>query len=754
MTASNLKALLTEDLAALTSAIREANRRASQAGQSVFGPQALDQQRQSQYAAFRELAGDPFSVRIDAICNGNETRRLYLTKARQGLAIQGGAHIVSWTSPLARLRLFDLGEEEEIVVPRGEQTYRVELRGRFQALEGDLRNGRYEALSGAFDFASARQTIDAAAHDVQPESPVTAAAFGLREIIFETDRTQDKYLRMPLQGHLVVEGAPGSGKTTLALQRVAYALEAQHDELDVPREAPHFTEESTLVVTYSDILVRYLRRLLLDLRIPQVPVISLETWTRNLLDGAHALDNVKADRLKDSKSLAAIKTHVAVLEPLKKWTLQSLRTRWPSALTALESHLSQCLGPKDPRKTEYLREIGEAEKGLRSGSLRLGKLVSAFRIANEHFSRERDSAQAIAVREGLNAFVAQVVNHGEVYLGFLKSEEFARHATTLIEAKVLKRTAAEKAIREARAHAAEGLIRKNDHPLLAWMVRWMSDGVPSAPTVRFVKPWERVSHLVLDEAQDFSPVESRLLLELADTRYRCVTAVGDLMQRLKFPGGLPSWPTGGFSLDGGNGQVGLFRKNYRQTRELGELAASYYQAHFGAPAPFESRSDLSGMKPELIQGGNVDARLKELASRVIKLRREHPEWSIVLICDDDDLRERISSVVRPLLREHHISCRRSKAVDLHNRDTVHITPTLHTKGLEFDCVGLIEPGRAKRNMTDDQLLRSTYVALTRAARHLLVTAPRKLTSPIAELQSHFALTPVQQDATGENRSQD
>ncbi|RKH05031.1 AAA family ATPase [Corallococcus carmarthensis] len=746
MTVSNLKALLTEDLAALAHAIREANQRASQAGQSVFGPQALDQQRQIQYAAFRELAGDPFSVRIDAICNGKEAKRLYLTKARQGLALQGGAHIISWTSPLARLRLFDLGEEEEIVVPKGEQTYRVDLRGRFQVQQGDLRNGRYEALSGAFDFASARQTIDAATSDLRPEGPVAAAAFGLREIIFETDRTQDTYLRMPLRGHLVVEGAPGSGKTTIALQRVAYALEAQHDELDIPRDAPHFTEESTLVVTYSDILVRYLERLLKELRIPQVPVISIDAWTRNLLDGAHALDNVKADPLKDSKALAAIKTHAAILEPLKSWTVQSLRGRWPSALAVLEAHFDQCLGPKDARRAEYLREIGEAERGLRSGSLRLGKLVSAFRIANEHFSRERDSAQAIAVREGLNAFASQVVNHGEVYLGFLQSEAFAGHANALVEAKVLSRTAAENALREARSHATEGRIRKNDRPLIGWMVRWMSDGVPSAPTVRFVKPWERVSHLVLDEAQDFSPVESRLLLELADTKYRCVTAVGDLMQRLKFPGGLPSWPDGGFSLGGGDGQVGLFRKNYRQTRELGELAASYYRAHFGTTAPFEAREDLSGQKPELIQGGNVEARLAELASRVIKLKREHPEWSIVLICDDDELREQVADIVKPLLQEHHISCRRSKAVDLHNRDTVHITPTLHTKGLEFDCVGLIEPGRAKRNMTEDQLLRSTYVALTRAARHLVVTAPRKLTTPLAELQSHFELRPVRQDS--------
>ncbi|MFP2926666.1 UvrD-helicase domain-containing protein [Pyxidicoccus sp. 3LG] len=739
MSKADLSRWATDDLNALEAVKKEARIRAAEASRDIIAPEGVQVIRSRNWSAYREIATDGFSVRLDTIKDSREAVRYYLTKARQSLTVSGGPQVFPWTAPIARLRHLGPNEEEDLEVPGGERTYKLLLKGQYQVSDDDLRNGRYESVAGTVTFESAvgliRGTQSLPPATVAQKPP--ASTFGLREIIFETDRLQDHHLRMPMQGHLVIEGAPGSGKTSIALQRAVYVIDQQFDELDLSRQEPYFTDENTLVITYSQILVHYLERLLRELRIPQVEVQAIEPWTKNLLDGAHALDTVKSQQIKDSRNLAILKTHPSVLEPLKSWTIARLLERWSQGREVLEKRLDEALGGRDSRKREYLHEFEEGARLLRAGRLGLGRLVSMFRLMTEHFSRERDSGLAAKVREALTTTASEIVDYGRIYLGFLESKEFASHSEARVAERLLSRTAAEKAVRDARKHAREGYVRKNDLPLLAWMVRWCSDGVPALPQVRFIKPWNRVNHLVIDEAQDLSPIQSRLLLELVNPRFKCVTAVGDLNQRLLYPDGLPSWKEGGFVVSGEDGRLGLFKKNYRQTTELGHLAQAYYEANFGKPAPFEARADFPGRKPILIQGGDVRARLTLVAESIIQLRRENPDWSVVLICDDDELREETSKLLKPRLREHHLECRRSKGVDLRDRSTIHITRTLLTKGLEFDCVCVIEPVRNQKTMSDEQALRASYVAITRAARHLILTCSRTPPPQFASLTQHF-----------------
>lgn len=743
MSDSRIGELAQQDLDALKKVREAAVEKAAQAGKSVYGPEALNTIRRQQYEAYREIAAEAFSVRIDATNERGVADRFYLTKARQGL-FADGLKVVSWTAPLARLRVLDPGEDEDIRVGPNEISYRLSLKAKFQPVKDDLENGRYESNAGITGYSSAKEV----AAGIKGQGPQAAFGpppqrrepgdFGLREIIFETDRIQDDQLRMPLTGHLVIEGAPGSGKTSIALQRAVYVIEEQYDELNIDREKPFFTDDSTLVLTYNEILVNYLERLLKELRIPQVPVQSVAGWTKDLLDGAHALDSVKRQKLKDTRALTALKTHPLILEPLRRHVASTLQENWSRGGVILDKGLAEVFGRSKSRRQAYLDEFEEGARHLRAGRLGLSHLVNLFKISRDEFVRERDSQEANALRGVLAKCASTTVDYGTMYLSFLQSNAFEAHAKQMVGAGLISATAATKAVREARRHARDGYIRKNDLALLGWIVRWLSDGVPESPVVQFTKPWHRVSHLVMDEVQDLSPIECRLLLELLEPRFRCVTAVGDLMQRLNYPGGLPSWPDGGFMLNGSEGRMGVFRKNYRQSTELGILAMDYYRAHFGEPVPFEARPDNHGLKPELLTGSDAKARIGALADRLIELRRLNPTWSIVVLCDDDDLRETAAKVLGPRLREHHIRCRRSKAVDLRDRATVHITPTLHTKGLEFDCVCILEPGRVSKKMSAEQILRSTYVAMTRAGRHLMVTAGRELPATLEPIAQHFA----------------
>jgi hypothetical protein len=369
--------------------------------------------------------------------------------------------------------------------------------------------------------------------------------------------------------------------------------------------------------------------------------------------------------------------------------------------------------------------------------------VNLYAIHEEEFAGETDAPPAVASREALDRFVDAFIDYAGLYKSFVESQAFRAYASQLAADGAVTAAGATEAVRRMRRHVGLGAVRRHDLPIIGWLVRWFAEGVPPHPQVRFIKPWSRVRHLVVDEAQDFSPVQLQLLLDAVDPRSSCVTASGDLKQRLNHPAGLSDWASGGLRIASGEGHRGVFRVNYRQTTRLGTLAYDYYKAHFGEPVPFVPRQGFEGPAPCIIRGGRLNDRLEILAERLVGAREEQPGWTAVVVSDDKEVRERAARVLIPRLREEHIRCRRSKGVDLRDTTTVHICSTAAIKGLEFGVVCLVEPAATLRGRTDDQGLRTMYVSITRPARHLIVTCATDLPRPLLPAADHFVTVRAQ-----------
>ena len=120
--------------------------------------------------------------------------------------------------------------------------------------------------------------------------------------------------------------------------------------------------------------------------------------------------------------------------------------------------------------------------------------------------------------------------------------------------------------------------------------------------------------------------------------------------------------------------------------DLAALEQTRTEAHRHAAGYVGRRADLPGVMNALLENQAV---YRDLASTAFSVRR-------------------------PVLDQHHLECRRSRAVDLRDRATVHITRTLATKGLEFDFVVLAEPRATERRVVGARAARTTYVGITRA----------------------------------------
>ena len=181
----------------------------------------------------------PFYQRVNtrqSSRTGEEDLEILLSKAQGIGLIDGDKWIVaSWTSPLAE-KLPDVkpGNCCEIEGGRGPVSYQVSATARYQRLlphasdiELHLRDGRAVHL---LDIRSLQSTSTA----VQPKlsGPIerqyeARGELELTEIISLTDAPQRAALHLPFNQSIIIEGPPGSGKTSIGLMRTRVLLDRQ-----------------------------------------------------------------------------------------------------------------------------------------------------------------------------------------------------------------------------------------------------------------------------------------------------------------------------------------------------------------------------------------------------------------------------------------------------------------------------------------------------------------------------------------------
>ncbi len=100
--------------------------------------------------------------------------------------------------------------------------------------------------------------------------------FTLPEIVEQMEKAQDKVIRAHPEGSFLISGPAGSGKTTLALHRVAYLLQS-------PDTAEKFKENSIIVFVQDISTKKYFASLLPQLGINEVAITTFSDWARERL---------------------------------------------------------------------------------------------------------------------------------------------------------------------------------------------------------------------------------------------------------------------------------------------------------------------------------------------------------------------------------------------------------------------------------------------------------------------------------------
>ncbi len=592
-----------------------------------------------------------------------------------------GMLVVNWQAPAARP--FYTATPAE---PHG-----VTLRRRFRLKGRTLTGISDEALDGSLEDAAS------AVDDFLLEELERARDARMRDIVATIQADQYGLIAREPEPPLVIQGGPGTGKTAVGLHRASYLLFSHRAAL-----------RRILVVGPNPVFMDYVSHVLPSLgedAVDQRAVAELVEDTEVTLSDPPDVERLKADvrmaevvrRAVELRSQGEPRELVVRMEGL----FVGVREREVAELLeAARSELGLTAAARERFRMDVLRRF-YADYGAKLGGL----AVRAF-----------DEVEKSLRKDGL-------LN------GFMDAVWPAPRPERLVRQLL--------ATRERLAEAADGILDEDEQRLLRRARSgWSAADLPlidEARTLLHGAP-ARYGHVIVDEAQDLTPMQLRMIARRAVGAF---TILGDVAQATG-PVPYAQWNEVLSQLPGGaHAEVEELRHAYRVPREIMALALPLLE-HIAPDVEPPVAYRTGGEPPRIVSAESpLDAAYAE-AGRLAEA-------------------EGLLAVIAPLSLRGDAEAAPGSLFD-DTRLSV-LTPR-EAKGMEFDHVIVVEPALVVEEAVGGyaQGLRELYVALTRPTTTLVIVHSRPLPAElalgqVAELTSgaHSARAPWSVDARFDDR---
>lgn len=258
---------------------------------SVRSADAVVEHRILQYNEKRlgelaHLEGSPYFVRCDVVWEKeNEVKNIFFGKF--GFSEE---EIYSWITPASSMRFENPGQVE-YERPDGTKQ-KAQL----------LRKDQYMIVGGKVKFLATEEIGKPRELIYQEHFSNRKTGFVLPEIVAQMEKAQDQVIRAHHVGPFLISGPAGSGKTTLALHRVAYLVQA-------PDLANIYTSDSIIVFVQDNGTKEYFSHLLPELGIDDVLITTFSEWALGILglDLQYAIRYGASEKEKDVYEFQKIK---------------------------------------------------------------------------------------------------------------------------------------------------------------------------------------------------------------------------------------------------------------------------------------------------------------------------------------------------------------------------------------------------------------------------------------------------------------
>ncbi|GHV28223.1 DNA helicase [Clostridia bacterium] len=545
----------------------------------------------------------------------------------------------------------------------------------------------------------------------------------LREVVSTLQKEQNDVIRAPIDTALIVQGAAGSGKTTVALHRIAYLLYTYRQSL-LPK--------NMIILAPNPLFIEYISSVLPDLGVENVTQTTLSAFFISVL-GKNApklapmpiewLDQqsqIEANAFQSSARFATlVEEYIVSIEsalipaddlrfgPVTLYTNAQLETiikkdlapfTYERRLEELIKYAKKKIKPALERVTQYLEE--ETAKRADVLSERMPDSIERRAMMQQLYdSRDARIKEAASEAKNYSKDLAKKLPKLialELYLDFLgnppaSATEDERRAFSTIYERVSTLIRAKKSTRL-------------DLPALIMIEQ----------SVRGIKKHD-YRHAVVDEAQDYTEIEMIALRNILG--HESLTLVGDLMQRM--PGaavGISEWK-GAIALMRGRSYLTNLKVSYRSTVEIVE-AANIISHRFRVEGVYPAEPIPRHGKPvDYIQTNDkydYHPLIRSLSNEGLK--------SIAIIERTTERAAKLAARLKlPLI----------SPVSSIGLERIIVTDPINAKGLEFDAIIIADASEGIYRETPDDA-RLLYVAATRALHRLVVCYDGKLTGLLSQ----------------------
>ncbi len=561
----------------------------------------------------------------------------------------------------------------------------------------------------------------------------------LKEITALIDKRQFELITRPDSGLVVIQGGAGSGKTTIGLHRLAYLAY---------QDARRFRADRMLVVVFNDALARYISAVLPALGVTGIAIRTYQDWAHKLR-AAHVQRLPKRYNEDTPTVVTRLKKHPAMLQAVDRH-VETIADRLEAELTAAAGGATE---PLRIWKRAVDRALVQRLHALKSwlGGPEARQLATDQRVALEgvvkrgieqardvitHFSdllTDREALGSVFAKHAPGALSAAELDRAHAWCTARIAEilaELEEREDREPERKSGQRAGSgrrdsqherEHVERERfeHRHGVDGrevdegaTLDREDDTILLRLVQKLR-----GPLLRPGKPGRQrealvYEHVLVDEAQDLSPVELAVVLGTV-SRAQSMTLAGDVSQRLHMDNGFSNWKEvlGELGLD--HVQIEPLRISYRSTQEIIDFARDVLGPLANEEEGIATRH---GAPVELFGYAHSGDAAGFLAEALRDLMQSEPRASVAVIARYPEQADLYHDA---LAKGDVPQLRRIAEQDFPFKPGVDVTDVRQVKGLEFDYVVLVEV-TAAAYPEDDEARHLLHIGATRAAHQLWV----------------------------------
>lgn len=612
---------------------------------------------------FRKMLDSPFFGRVDFCYDGDDEPEIFYIGIGNFAERPGELPLIyDWRSPVSGLFYdFDRGPASYLA-PGGEMTGEICSKWQYKIRDGKM----------IYGFES----------DVKIDDDILKAELGsngevqLKNIIRTIQKEQNAIIRNTKDRILVIQGAAGSGKTSVALHRIAYLL--YHDRQNLK-------SSNILILSPNGVFSDYISHILPELGEENIQEMSFDLFAYRKLQDTAADCEDRCDQIeremRDPKAAErfALKQSQAFVDQMEGFALE------------LEDEL---MNFSDVSYKSFVKSESEiitlfydkfADIPLLS---RMDAVAETFIDEIETLlNRDLPEEERIPLIEKFRKMY-ETMDFYVLYNRFLKKEGYQTLPRRPLEKRKLR--------------------YEDVYPVLYLKYRLSRQAERS-----------NIKHLVIDEMQDYSRLQYLIIRRMFSCK---MTILGDRAQTmadqqqdvLQFLPGI-------FGKDLRRIEM---RKSYRNTVEISDFANEILRHGDFAIYPVE---------PVLRHGTAVqkeafadEAALLAAGVQKIKAWQEQGYETIAVVCRDE---AEAAATARKLKK--YVPVVEEDLETAEFGEGVMVLPVAYTKGLEFDAVLLLDPTEEKYPENDGQV-KLLYVAATRALHELAVLYTGKLTGILAK----------------------